>query len=97
MKNASLPDAEFLERGALDAELTRVFEKCQDCRRCLPLCPSFPSLFKSIDRLDPGKTAIYRVYVLGTTPGKQRIRTRVVSDSISQPLISEEATEFQAE
>ena len=50
MKNAGLPEAEFLERGALDAELTRVFEKCQDCRRCLPLCPSFPSLFESIDR-----------------------------------------------
>jgi Fe-S oxidoreductase len=50
VKNASLKDAEFLSRPALDAELTRVFEKCHDCRRCLPLCPSFPSLFESIDR-----------------------------------------------
>ena len=50
MKNASMSDAEFLDRGALDEELTRVFEKCHDCRRCLPLCPSFPSLFESIDR-----------------------------------------------
>jgi Fe-S oxidoreductase len=49
VKNASLPDAEFLDREALDAELTRVFSKCHDCRRCLPLCPSFPSLFASID------------------------------------------------
>jgi Fe-S oxidoreductase len=45
-------DDEFLEREHLDAELTRVFEKCHDCRRCLPLCPSFPSLFESIDRHD---------------------------------------------
>ncbi len=52
MKNASLRDAEFLEREALDAELTRVFEKCHDCRRCLPLCPSFPSLFDAIDGHD---------------------------------------------
>ena len=52
MKNASLRDDEFLDREHLDAELTRVFEKCQDCRRCLPLCPSFPSLFESIDRHD---------------------------------------------
>lgn len=52
MKNASLTDPEFLERGDLDAELTRVFEKCHDCRRCLPLCPSFPSLFDAIDRHD---------------------------------------------
>ena len=50
MKNASLRDAEFLDREHLDAELTRVFEKCHDCRRCLPLCPSFPSLFEAIDR-----------------------------------------------
>ena len=50
MKNASLTDAEFLIRADLDREITRVFEKCQDCRRCLPLCPSFPSLFESLDR-----------------------------------------------
>ena len=50
MKNAGLRDGEFLERASLDIELTRVFEKCHDCRRCLPLCPSFPSLFASIDR-----------------------------------------------
>ena len=50
MKNASLTDSEFLDRADLDAELTRVFEKCHDCRRCLPLCPSFPSLFEAIDR-----------------------------------------------
>ena len=52
MKNASLHDSEYLDREALDAELVRVFEKCHDCRRCLPLCPSFPSLFDSIDRHD---------------------------------------------
>jgi Fe-S oxidoreductase len=50
LKNASLRDAEFLDREHLDAELTRVFDKCHNCRRCLPLCPSFPSLFESIDR-----------------------------------------------
>lgn len=52
LKNASLRDAEFLDRSSLDTELTRVFEKCHDCRRCLPLCPSFPSLFDAIDRHD---------------------------------------------
>jgi Fe-S oxidoreductase len=50
LKNANLTDPEFLNRASLDDELTRVFEKCHDCRRCLPLCPSFPSLFESIDR-----------------------------------------------
>jgi Fe-S oxidoreductase len=42
-------DPEFLDRGALDRELVRVFEKCHECRRCLPLCPSFPALFDAID------------------------------------------------
>ena len=50
MNNAGLPDPEFLDRAALDTELERVFEHCHDCRRCLPLCPSFPSLFGAIDR-----------------------------------------------
>ena len=56
-------DPAFLERAALDQELVRVFEKCQDCRRCLPLCPSFPALFEAIDaheqeasRLTPDET-----------------------------------------
>jgi Fe-S oxidoreductase len=40
----------FRDREALEGELYRVFAKCHDCRRCLPLCPSFPSLFQSIDR-----------------------------------------------
>jgi Fe-S oxidoreductase len=43
-------DPAYLDRSALDGELVRVFEKCHDCRRCLPLCPSFPSLFQAIDR-----------------------------------------------
>ncbi len=58
MKNASLTDASFLDRGELDQELTRVFEKCHDCRRCLPLCPSFPSLFDAIDRHDQEASAL---------------------------------------
>ncbi|MEZ4333711.1 MAG: heterodisulfide reductase-related iron-sulfur binding cluster [Myxococcota bacterium] len=58
MKNASLTDPEFLERADLDAELTRVFEKCHDCRRCLPLCPSFPSLFAAIDRHEQEAAAL---------------------------------------
>ena len=49
MKNPPLGAPEFLDRSALDQELVRVFEKCQDCRRCLPLCPSFPALFDAID------------------------------------------------
>jgi Fe-S oxidoreductase len=56
MKNPSIRDPEFLDRDTL----------CHDCRRCLPLCPSFPSLFNSVDRHQQeasrlGKTEIREV------------------------------------
>jgi Fe-S oxidoreductase len=43
----SYDDPEKLER-----ELRRVGEVCHQCRRCLPLCPSFPRLFELIDATD---------------------------------------------
>ena len=41
--------AEYLDSGACDKEMRRVFDACAGCRRCLPLCPSFPDLFNRID------------------------------------------------
>jgi Fe-S oxidoreductase len=41
---------EFWSRPALDGELRRVFDICNGCRRCLPLCPSFKDLMASLDR-----------------------------------------------
>jgi Fe-S oxidoreductase len=41
---------EFWQRPALEAELRRVFDVCNGCRRCLPLCPSFKDLMASLDR-----------------------------------------------
>jgi glycerol-3-phosphate dehydrogenase subunit C len=43
---------EFWSRPALDGELRRVFDVCNGCRRCLPLCPSFKDLMTSLDRDD---------------------------------------------
>jgi Fe-S oxidoreductase len=42
-------DPEYLEPAALEAELRRVGDICHQCRRCLPLCPSFPKLFELVD------------------------------------------------
>jgi glycerol-3-phosphate dehydrogenase subunit C len=36
----------------VERELRRVGEVCHQCRRCLPLCPSFPRLFELIDATD---------------------------------------------
>jgi len=41
---------EFWSQPALDTELRRVFDICNGCRRCLPLCPSFKDLMHSLDR-----------------------------------------------
>jgi glycerol-3-phosphate dehydrogenase subunit C len=40
---------EFWESAAVETELRRVYDICNSCRRCLPLCPSFKVMF---DRLD---------------------------------------------
>lgn len=39
----------FWSESALDQELRRVFDLCHGCRRCLPLCPSFNTLFQRLD------------------------------------------------
>jgi uncharacterized repeat protein (TIGR01451 family) len=51
-------------------------------------------VFKSLDHLDAGKTALYRINVVGKTPGNHRFRARLVSDSNEEPLIFEELTKF---
>jgi Fe-S oxidoreductase len=39
----------FYDEKALNAELDRVFDLCNGCRRCVSLCDSFPTLFDMID------------------------------------------------
>jgi uncharacterized repeat protein (TIGR01451 family) len=66
-----------------------------------PMAPSgnekglFP--FRPIPLLDPGKTAIYRVYVRGKQEGNHRFRVRLSADSIKEPLVYEEMAKFYAE
>jgi len=43
---------DYLDAEKLEAELRRVGEICHQCRRCLPLCPSFPNLFELVDATD---------------------------------------------
>lgn len=45
-------DPDYADAEALETELRRVGEICHQCRRCLPLCPSFPKLFELIDATD---------------------------------------------
>jgi Fe-S oxidoreductase len=45
-------DPAWSEPASVERELRRVGEICHQCRRCLPLCPSFPKLFELVDATD---------------------------------------------
>ena len=51
-------------------------------------------IFKSLDRLDSGKIAIFRIHVRGTSAGNHRLRARLASESILESLITEELTKY---
>lgn len=58
--------AAYLDEADVRGELTRVFDVCGGCRRCLTLCTSFPSLFEMLDDLDAGVSDAGRM-----TPAQQ--------------------------
>ena len=43
---------DYLDPAKIERELRRVGDICHQCRRCLPLCPSFPKLFELVDASD---------------------------------------------
>ncbi len=54
-------------------------------------------VFKALPQLAPGQQAIFRVQVKGVVEGTHRLRARVTSDSLDEPLLMEEATKFYAD
>ena len=54
-------------------------------------------VFAGAPELGPGETAIYRVHVSSKKTGNMRFRTRVTSESVSEPLTSDELTKFYGE
>jgi uncharacterized membrane protein len=54
-------------------------------------------IFKALPQLAPGQQATFRVQVKGTAEGTQRLRAKVTSDSLDEPLLMEEATKFYAD
>jgi Fe-S oxidoreductase len=53
-------DAKYFDEFDFRQELTRVFDLCHGCRLCISLCPSFPTLFDSIDSHDGDVDALSR-------------------------------------
>lgn len=54
-------------------------------------------VFKGLPQLAPGQQAIFQVLVKGVAEGSHRLRARVTSDSLDEPLMMEEATKFYAD
>ena len=48
----------YWDKASLDSELDRVYDICIGCRLCFNLCPSFPSLFDSVDNAGDKKRQI---------------------------------------
>jgi glycerol-3-phosphate dehydrogenase subunit C len=46
---------DFYDPGSVDKELTRIFDICAGCRRCVSLCGAFPTLFDLVDETDSGE------------------------------------------
>src|SRR5208282_6682998 len=46
---------DFYHEASLNAELSRVFDICHGCRRCVSLCNAFPTLFDLVDASQSGE------------------------------------------
>ncbi len=49
----NIQDSKYWDKTSLYSEMDRIYDICIGCRLCFNLCPSFPSLFNSVD--DAGK------------------------------------------
>lgn len=54
-------------------------------------------VFKALPVIEAGKTAVYQIHIQGADEGNHRVRARLTSDSIQEPLTVEELTRFYAD
>lgn len=54
-------------------------------------------VFRALPEIAPGQSAVFRVKVSVANPGSLRFRARLTSDSIEEPLTTEELTKFYGE
>ncbi len=53
--------------------------------------------FKPLGQLAPGQESIFRVQVKGLQDGNHRVKARVTSDSLTDPLVQEQPTKFYSD
>ncbi len=54
-------------------------------------------VFKPVAQISPGQESIFRVHVKGMQAGDLRVKARVSSDSLEEPLLKEEQTKFYSD
>lgn len=53
--------------------------------------------FKPVSQLAPGQESVFKVHVKGLSEGNQRVKARLSSDSLPEPLVQEEQTKFYSD
>jgi uncharacterized repeat protein (TIGR01451 family) len=53
--------------------------------------------FKPLSQLAPGQESVFKVHVKGLSDGNQRVKARLSSDSLAEPLLQEEQTKFYSD
>jgi uncharacterized repeat protein (TIGR01451 family) len=53
--------------------------------------------FRPVTTLAPGKSVSYRIFVRGQKAGESRLRVKVSSDNLTDPIVREEMTRFYAD
>ncbi len=56
-----IKDSKYWDKNSLNNEMDRVYDICIGCRLCFNLCPSFPSLFNSIDEAGNQKRIVAEI------------------------------------
>jgi glycerol-3-phosphate dehydrogenase subunit C len=51
-------EAKYWDQAGLDQEVDRVFDICNTCRLCFNQCPSFPTMFDAMDKVDGDATRL---------------------------------------
>ncbi len=54
-------------------------------------------VFQAMEKLPAGKASVFQIVVTANTGGSKRLRARVVSDSVREPLTSEELTKVYSD
>lgn len=94
IKNVGTKDAQNI---GLSLELPNAIQLLDVKAPVSHLAESGLLVFKALPSLAAGKSAIFHIAVKGKDEGIQRLRARLTSDSIQEPLTIEEVTKFYAD